>query len=67
METKDEMIKFENALPINVLLHSVDVVPNHWHSSLEIIFVVSGSVDLIYDGKKYVLNKEDVFVIYIFY
>lgn len=63
METKYEMIKFENALPINVLLHSVDVVPNHWHSSLEIIFVVSGSVDLIYDGKKYVLNKEDVFVI----
>lgn len=42
MKTTYEMIKFENTLPINVLLHSVDMVPSHWHSSLEIIFVLSG-------------------------
>lgn len=63
MKTTYEMIKFENTLPINVLLHSVGAVANHWHSSIEILFVLSGTVEIIYDGKKYILKKDSIFVI----
>ena len=47
MKTTYEMIKFENTLPINVLLHSVGAVANHWHSSIEILFVLSGTVEIM--------------------
>lgn len=63
MDTKYEMIKFDNILPINVLLHSVGAISNHWHSTIEILFVLSGTVELIYDGNKYILKKDSVFVI----
>lgn len=63
MKTTYEMIKFESTLPINILVHSVGAVANHWHSSIEILFVLSGTVELIYDGKKYILKKDSVFVI----
>lgn len=63
MQATYEMIKFQNTLPIKIFIHSVDLVSNHWHSQVEILFVLSGSIDLIYDGKKYVLNKNDIFLI----
>lgn len=63
MKTTYEMIKFESTLPINILVHSVGAVANHWHSSIEILFILSGTVELIYDGKKYILKKDSVFVI----
>lgn len=38
MKTTYEMIKFESTLPINILVHSVGAVANHWHLSIEIYF-----------------------------
>lgn len=48
MKTTYEMIKFESTLPINILVYSVESVANHWHSSIEILFVLSCTVELIY-------------------
>ena len=63
MQSIYEMIRFNNKLPINIFIHSVDNISSHWHSSIEIFFVLSGTVDLIYNGEKYVLKKDDVFLI----
>ena len=63
MESVYKMIRFNNKLPINILIHSVDNISSHWHSSTEIFFVLSGTVDLIYNGEKHVLKKDDIFLV----
>lgn len=35
----------------------------HWHSEIEVIYIVSGSVRLDISGTEYILNQEDVAVI----
>lgn len=63
MESAYEMIRFNNKLPINIFIHSIENINSHWHSSIEIFFVLSGTVDLIYNGEKYMLKKDDVFLV----
>ncbi|MBZ9685403.1 helix-turn-helix domain-containing protein [Clostridium estertheticum] len=58
-----EIIKFSNVLPIKIFIHKVNYVPNHWHESLELLFILSGKVNIVIDGIKYELNEEDVIVI----
>ena len=63
MDYMYEIIKFNNVLPIKLFIHKVNYVPNHWHESLELLFILSGKVNVVIDGIKYELNEEDVIVI----
>lgn len=58
-----EIINFNNVLPIKIFIHRVNYVPNHWHESLELLFILSGKVSVAVDGIMYELNKEDVIVV----
>jgi xylan 1,4-beta-xylosidase len=58
-----EIIEMNKDLPIHIFLHSVDYVTNHWHDSIEIIFVLKGKVSVSVNDKRYHLNEKDIFLI----
>lgn len=58
-----ETIKFSSKMQMNIFIHSVNYVQNHWHESLEILFVLNGNVNIVLDDNAYNLSKEDVIVI----
>lgn len=58
-----ESIKFSSKTKINLFLHSVNYVQNHWHESLEILFILKGNVNIVIDDTLYNLKQEDVIVI----
>ncbi|WP_042276338.1 GH39 family glycosyl hydrolase [[Clostridium] dakarense] len=58
-----ESIKFSSKMQMNIFIHSVNYVQNHWHESLEILFVLKGNVNIVIDDTLYNLNQEDVIVI----
>ncbi|WP_462409543.1 GH39 family glycosyl hydrolase [Neobacillus sp. Marseille-QA0830] len=58
-----EMIEMNQGLPMHIFLNSVDYVTNHWHDSIEIIFVLKGKVSVSVNDKRYVLNEKDLLLI----
>ncbi|MDR4946068.1 GH39 family glycosyl hydrolase [Neobacillus cucumis] len=58
-----EIIEMNKELPLHIFLNSVDYVSNHWHDSIEIIFVLKGKVSVSVNDKRYELNEKDVFLI----
>ncbi|MGG7622108.1 GH39 family glycosyl hydrolase [Bacillus coreaensis] len=58
-----EIIEMNKDLPIHIFLHSVDYVTNHWHDSIEMIFVLKGKVAVSVNDKRYHLNEKDIFLI----
>lgn len=63
MLNKYELIQFEKNILSKIFLHKVNIVPNHWHDSLEILFLLDGEVILNKGSIEYKLKKEDVVVI----
>ena len=63
MEYNYELININEDLPLNIFLHKVKYVANHWHDHIEILFVLKGKVDVrIYD-KQFTLRQEDLLLI----
>jgi xylan 1,4-beta-xylosidase len=58
-----EIIEMNKELPIHIFLHSVDYVTNHWHDSIELIFVLKGKVNVSVNDKRFELTEKDVFLI----
>lgn len=58
-----EIIEMNKELPIHIFLHSVDYVTNHWHDSIEIIFVLKGKVNVSVNDKRFELTEKDLFLI----
>lgn len=58
-----ETIKFSSKMQMNIFIHSVNYVQNHWHESLEILFVLNGNINIVLDDNAYNLSQEDVIVI----
>ena len=58
-----ETIKFSSKTKMNLFVHSVNYVQNHWHESLEILFILKGNVNIVIDDTLYNLKQEDVIVI----
>lgn len=50
-------------LPMHIFLNSVDYVTNHWHDSIEIIFLLKGKVSVSVNDKRFELNEKDIFLI----
>lgn len=63
MEEKHEIINFSDKIPIKIFIHALGSVPKHWHKSLELLFVLSGTVHILVDDKSYTLNSEDLLLI----
>lgn len=63
MEYRHEMIHFSGQVPFKVYLHRIGNVPKHWHQSLELLYVVEGSTQLILEQNIYDLSEDDLILI----
>ncbi|WP_313636830.1 GH39 family glycosyl hydrolase, partial [Paenibacillus sp.] len=58
-----ERFDTEGKLPFDVSLHGVNYVPNHWHMSVELIFVLSGNLEVSTGNRQYRLKEGDMLLI----
>lgn len=63
MEQRHEIIQFSKQGLGKIFLHKLGSVPKHWHRSIEILFVLSGTVDMLVDDHSYQLRSTDIIVI----
>lgn len=67
MEYAYEWVETDGLFPIKIIYHVSDeagYIPNHWHESIEISYVLSGKIDEIYvDGRTYTSREGDLVVI----
>jgi xylan 1,4-beta-xylosidase len=63
MDHTYEIIHTDQKLPMHIFFHRVRYVPNHWHDSMELLFVLKGKAIVAVQGKPYVLREEDIILI----
>lgn len=63
MEYRHEIIDFGESVPVKCFIHQLGHSAQHWHNSLELLFVLSGSVSIIVSGRHYRLHRNDVILI----
>lgn len=52
-----------NDLPISVSLESIYDYPIHWHNSLEVIFVLKGSINVLIESGNYESHENAIEII----
>lgn len=58
-----EIIEFKNDVPIKISIKKLEDIPGHWHKSLEIYFVLSGSIVITAESETYHLSEDDIILI----
>ncbi|MBU3112872.1 helix-turn-helix domain-containing protein [Clostridium lacusfryxellense] len=60
---RKEYITYMNDLPIDISLENIVDYPIHWHNSIEIIFVLEGTVSVLIESGKYEINESELEII----
>ena len=60
---RKEHVEYIKDLPINIYLTSIDQYPLHWQDTLEVIFVLEGSIKIGLESEKYIINKRELEII----
>ncbi|MBZ9634102.1 helix-turn-helix domain-containing protein [Clostridium sp. FP1] len=60
---RKEYISYINDLPLNISLESVTDYPIHWHNSIEIIFVLEGSVNVLIESGNYEVYEREIEIV----
>ena len=55
-----EYINYSNDLPIRITYSNIKNYPIHWHNSIEIIYILKGSLDITIDTDKITLKEKEV-------
>ncbi len=63
MGYKYEIVRSEEDLPINAIIHSVDGFDMHWHKEIEIILVLEGTVKVRIGEEIYHLKENDLILV----
>ena len=63
MENIHEIISFSSELPIRFFFQEIGSIGKHWHTSIEILFILSGEADIIVDDRSFHLLPDDVLLI----
>ena len=63
MDYIHEIIDFGSHVPIKFFLHSIGDVRRHWHQSIELLFVLSGTVNITVKNQTWTLKEDDVILI----
>lgn len=63
LNERHEIINFESHIPLKVFIHKLGSVPKHWHTSLELLMVLEGSIDITVNNVTYTLKEEDIILI----
>lgn len=58
-----EFITYPLDLPIKISYLNIRNYPIHWHNSIEIIYVIKGSLDITIDSDSFTLNEKEVEII----
>jgi AraC-like DNA-binding protein/beta-xylosidase len=60
---RKEYISYINDLPLSISLQSINEYPIHWHNSLEIIFVLEGTVNVLIESGNYEVLANELEII----
>lgn len=58
-----KLISFSKDIPVFINIYHYDLPTRHWHPATELLFVLSGSTDIIIEDKSYHLVPEDLCLI----
>jgi len=60
---RKEHIEYIKDLPIDIKLANIIDYPLHWMDSIEIIFVLKGSIEVVVDSQSYILDEREMEII----
>lgn len=68
MDFTHEIVEANIGIPVQLFHYKytkkpIEVIPKHWHSTIEILYVVDGRMDVFINSSKYELAKGDLLVI----
>ncbi len=63
MEHRHEVVNFPDNSPVKIFIHKLGDVNMHWHRSLELLYIVKGSVKITVGGSLYTLGGDDIILI----
>ena len=58
-----EKINHNKNLPMRIFLHNLRSAPHHWHSEMELLLVLNGSITIECEGGSHLLKTNDLFLI----
>jgi len=73
MDFKHELIQFNDDIPIKLYNgkvvsrdkpENINVIAKHWHSKIEIFYIITGSIDLWVNLDKYELGNDNLIKTY---
>ena len=59
---KYQLFKFEESLPLKIFIYRLGDIKPHWHSELELFYVLEGTVEIITNDQVIILNEEDIYL-----
>lgn len=63
MDNIHEIISFSSEIPVKIFIQHIGSTSKHWHTSIEILFVLSGEATITVDDVTMQLKPDDVIVI----
>lgn len=63
MNATHEIIEYNEEMPMKLFYQRIGSVSKHWHRSLEILFVLSGEMNITINSNNYLLKEDDIIVI----
>ncbi|MBW9145389.1 helix-turn-helix domain-containing protein [Clostridium sp. CM027] len=60
---RKEYISYINDLPISISLENIKDYPIHWHNSIEIIFVLEGTINVLIESENYEVYAHELEII----
>ncbi len=63
MNEQYEIIRFDSDIPLKFRCIYLENMPSHWHREIELILILSGSVEITHEGKTSSLDEDDLLVI----
>lgn len=63
MKDTHEIIEYNKNLAMKLFYQRIGHSPRHWHRSVELLFVLSGEMDVIVENRSYHLKEDDVILI----
>lgn len=63
MSDSHEIIKYSKQFPMKLFYQRLGHTPRHWHHSIEILFVLSGEMDVTIENETSHLKEDDLIVI----
>lgn len=63
--TTHEIISTKPQLPVYFDIYQSDnlLVPSHWHTHLEVLYLYHGTMHIVRNDEKYIIHEKDLFVI----